>query len=344
MNRRTGEFYSGRRVLVTGGLGFLGSNLALALWRAGAAVTVVDSMVGGCGANERNLAEAGGAVVLRKDDIGDQAAMARVLPGQDVVFNLAGEISHTRSMSWPERDLDLNARAHLRFLECCRRHAPSSRIVYAGSRQIYGPPDYLPVDERHPVRPADFNGVHKWAAESYHRLLSLVYGVETVSLRLTNIYGPRQALNLPWQGFIGRFIALALRSQPIPVYGDGRQLRDMLFVDDAVEALLLAGSAPLPSDVSHAAFNLGGPEPLPLSRIAELVTEAAGSPAPVRYVDFPAGRKKIDIGSYYADDRAFRAWTGWSPQIRFTDGIRRTLDFYRSRSADYPLEPLDPAH
>ncbi len=326
----TKDRYRGKQVLVTGGLGFIGSNVALALWRGGAAVTVVDGVIPGCGANEHNLAPAGGAIRVVRADVGDAEALAEVLPGCQVIFNLAGEISHPNSILFPERDLELNARSQLRFLESCRRLAPSARILYASSRQVYGTPEYLPVDERHPVNPTDFNGVHKLAAERYHRLFSVIHGLETISLRLTNVYGPRQALHLPWQGFIGAFLARTLRDEPLCVYGDGSQLRDMLYVDDAVEAFLLAGLAPLPGEGRWIVCNLGGPRPLTLTEIARAL---AGER--VTYAPFPEDRRKIDIGSYYTDDRQFRAWTGWTPRVDFAEGVARTLAFYREHASIY---------
>jgi UDP-glucose 4-epimerase len=317
-------------------LGFIGSNLALALWRAGAEVTVVDAQIPGCGANPQNLDEANGAIAVIQANISDRKIMGGLVAGQRVIFNLAGEISHTESVRCPVRDMDLNVGAQLHFLETCRTHAPDARIVYASSRQIYGCPLYLPVDEAHPILPVDFNGIHKWTAESYHRLVSQIYGLETVCLRLTNVYGPRQALNLPHQGFISTFVTRALCGQEILVFGDGSQLREMLHVDDAVNAFLAAGVTPMPPGSSHAALNVGGTRPLTLSKISEAV-RAAGGPTgvPIRYVLFPAEHKKIDIGSHYADDRRFRDWTQWAPRIEFEDGIAQTVQFYRNHAAEY---------
>lgn len=321
----SGGRYRNRRVLVTGGLGFIGSNLTLALVREGAEITVVDALVEGCGGNEANLGPARTGVRLCRSNIGDTRAMADVLPGNEVIFNLAGEVSHFRSVQDPERDLELNARAQLRFLEACRRWAPRARVVYTSTRQVYGRPRYLPVDEDHPAAPVDFNGVHKLAAEAYHRLQSSLYGLQTVCLRLTNVYGPRQALHLPSQGFIAVFLSRLLRGEDVCVYGEGTQLRDLLYVDDAVEALLRAGLAPLPPGSVHATCNVGGPRALPLAEIARTV---AGSR--VRRVPFPTDLLPIDIGSYSTDDRRFRAWTGWEPRVELPEGVARTLAYYRA--------------
>lgn len=341
---RLPEVYAGKAALVTGGLGFLGSNLALALHRLGAVVTVVDAVIEGCGANEHNLEGAGGDIAVVRAGIDDASAMSRILPQQDFIFNLAGEISHSRSIECPERDLNLNGCANLHFVQHCQRWAPQARIVYASSRQVYGAADYLPVDEKHPIRPIDFNGAHKRLAEFYHQLAAQLYGIETVVLRLTNVYGPRQALNLPWQGFIAVFIATALRGEEITVFGTGDQMRDMVFVDDVVDAFLLAGSGPLDNAPRDLIFNIGGPQPLTLNDIAETLADVAAVP-PARSrivrVPFPESRKIIDIGSYYADYQRFQSWTGWKPRVSFREGLERTVAFYREHASKYAWAKFD---
>src|SRR5437868_2072185 len=235
-------FYAGKRVLVTGGLGFIGSNVAVRLAQEGAEVTVIDSAVPGCGANRHNLAPFSGRINVIDDDIGALLAHREAVTGTAVVFNMAGEISHINSMRDPVRDLELNTVSQLRFLLALREICPGIRVVYASTRQVYGVPQFLPINESHPVNPIDFNGIHKHAAASYHRLLTASGEIEASILRLTNIYGPRMALNIPEQGVLGHFFRRALLGDDFEVFGDGKQLRDPVYVDDIVEAFLLAGA------------------------------------------------------------------------------------------------------
>lgn len=321
-------------MLVTGGLGFIGSNLAARLAQAGARVTIVDSCVPGCGANPHNLAGLDVAVIHA--DIGDASLLAGAIRGASVVFNLAGEISHVHSMRRPERDAALNAEAQLRFLEECARQAPGVRVVYASTRQIYGAPQYLPVDEAHPIRPVDFNGVHKYAAEEYHRLFASMGKLDSVVLRLTNVYGPRMALRVPCQGFLGTFLRRALQGRRIEIFGSGRQLRDPVYVDDVVDAFLRAGAV---SRLASRAYNVGGPEPLSLAQIAGVVSAAAGLSAP-DLRPFPEERKNIDIGSYVTDYALTRRELQWRPRVAFRPGIEKALAFYR-REREHYLDPGD---
>ncbi len=328
--------YSHKRVLVTGGLGFIGSNLAVRLVELGASVTVVDSSCSGCGANPHNLAPVADRVRVIPADIGDPHLFEEALQGLDLVFNLAGEVSHVHSMAFPERDLEINTVAQLRFLDAVRRLCPGVRVVYAGTRQIYGIPRYLPVDEDHPVEPVDFNGVHKYAASMYHLTLSRLGQLDAAVLRLTNVYGPRMALHIPCQGVLSTFLRRALLGQDLEVFDGGDSLRDPVHVDDAVHAFLLAGSvARLPSRT----YNVGGAEALSLFRIAEIMARAAGVQVTTR--PFPAERKLIDIGSYVSDWARIRRELGWTPQVGFAEGLRRTLEWYGARLEHY-LDPAQP--
>jgi len=321
--------------MVTGGLGFIGSNLVNRLVELGASVSIVDSSISGCGANPYNIAAVRDRVRLIPLDIADAADFADEIHDCSLVFNLAGEISHTHSMQFPERDMEINTRAQLRFLEVCRRMRPGIRVVYASTRQVYGRPQYLPVDEMHPLQPIDFNGIHKLAAAQYHLLLSNRGEIDATILRLTNIYGPRMALDLPWQGVIGTFVRKALLGETLQVFGDGQYLRDPLFVDDVVAAFVLAGAA---GRLPFRIYNVGGAKPLTLAAMAEGFARAGGHSA-VCYTPFPEHRQAIDIGSFSTDWSRIRRDLGWQPSVTFEDGARRTLEYYRRHLGNYLAPP-----
>lgn len=322
--------YADKRILVTGGLGFIGSNLAVRLARDGARVTVIDSSVPGCGANRHNLEPFLAQINIINDDIGALFTHRNAIEGTQAVFNMAGEISHINSMRNPVRDLELNTVSQLRFLLALREICPGVRVIYAGTRQVYGVPQYLPINEAHPINPIDFNGIHKHAAASYHRLLTAAGEIDASILRLTNIYGPRMALNIPEQGVLGHFFRRALLGDDIEVFGDGQQLRDPVYVDDIVEAFLMAGARKaLPSPN----MNAGGRDALPLAEMARiLASEGAGQ---VRFRPFPDSHKSIDIGSFSTDNSFIRDTLGWEPKITFADGARRTLAFFRQHRQHY---------
>jgi UDP-glucose 4-epimerase len=314
--------YRHKRAIVTGGAGFIGSNLAHALCDAGAEVTVIDSLEPGCGGNLDNLAATSRPIHFLHASIGDAARIRPALLHCDVVFNLAGEISHGRSMLEPERDAQLNTIAQLRFLSQLAELRPGVRVVYAGTRQVYGVPRSLPVNEDHPVEPVDFNGIHKYAATMYHMLFSRQGRLDAAVLRLSNVYGPRMALNVPGQGFLGVFFRRALSGERITVYGDGSQLRDPIFAADAIEAFLAAGAVPV---LPKRSFNLGGPDAISLGAIAATVAAEAGLPTPIDFIDFPHTQKEYDIGSYVADWTRARTLLGWQPATNFQAGARATL-------------------
>lgn len=328
--------YQGKRVLVTGGLGFIGSNLAIRLVELGASVTIVDSSRPGCGANPYNIQPVADKVNVIRLDIAEAQQFRETLRSCEVVFNLAGEVSHVHSIEVPERDLEINTVSQLRFLEVLKRQAPGIRVVYASTRQVYGIPKYLPVDEAHPLEPVDFNGVHKYAATMYHLMLSRAGMLDAAVLRLTNVYGPRMALGIPCQGFLSNFLRRLCLKQDLEVFGNGTQVRDPAYVDEVVDAFLLVGSqARLPSRT----YNVGGPEPLAIRRIAEIAAGMAGG-IRILYRPFPEERKGIDIGSYYSDSSRIERELGWKAQVRFEDGLARTLAYYQNRLGHY----LDPAH
>jgi UDP-glucose 4-epimerase len=329
-------FYQGRRVAITGGLGFIGSNLARQLVSLGAEVLLIDSLIPDYGGNLYNIDGIENRVRVNIADIRQQSTMNYLVQGQDVIFNLAGQVSHVDSMQDPYTDLEINCRSQLSLLEACRRNNPLVKVVFAGTRQVYGKPDTLPVTEQHLVRPTDVNGINKAAGEYYHLVYNNVFGVRACSLRLTNIFGPRQLIRHNRQGFIGWFIRLALEDQEIQVFGDGRQIRDFVYVDDAADAFLRAGA----SDACNGqVFNVGGMTPIAHRELVELIIETAGT-GRFRMVEWPADRKAIDIGDFYADSSLIRNTLGWTPQTSLRDGLVRTFAYYRGCLEHYlPTTP-----
>jgi UDP-glucose 4-epimerase len=311
--------------MVTGGLGFIGSHVARRLVELGARVTIVDALIPDHGGNYWNIHDLTGRVTVHEVNLCDAERLAPLVRGQDWIFNLAGQVSHIDSMARPLDDLDTNCRAHLTLLEACRREARGARIVYAGTRQQYGRPQRLPVDETHPMCPTDINGIHKMAGEGYHRLYHDVHALETCSLRLTNTFGPGMLLRHPRQGFLAVFIRQALDGETIQVFGDGRQLRDYTYVEDAVRAFLMAGARPR---LGGEVYNLGGRETHSVREIGEMLVEIAGH-GRVELVPFPDDRKAIDIGSYHGSFEKLRGAVGWEPTVSVREGLERTLTYYR---------------
>jgi UDP-glucose 4-epimerase len=323
--------YHGRRVMITGGLGFIGSNLARALVELGADVLLVDSLIPEYGGNLFNIDGIESRLRVNVADVRQQSTMNYLVRDRDVIFNLAGQVSHIDSMRDPETDLEINCRAQLTLLEACRRHNPGTKVVFAGTRQVYGKPASLPVDETHLVRPTDINGINKAAGEYYHLVYNNVFGVRACSLRLTNVYGPRQLVKHNRQGFIGWFIRLAVEGGEIQVYGDGSQLRDFVYVDDVVDAFLAAGAC---DSVNGDVFNVGGMEPISHRDLVALLIETAGT-GRLSFVEWPTEKKAIDIGSFYTDSSKFARATGWQPRVGLGEGLRRTIEFYRQHLSRY---------
>jgi UDP-glucose 4-epimerase len=325
------EFYRGRSVMITGGLGFIGSNLARRLVDLGADVLLVDSLIPDYGGNLFNIDGIADHLHVNVADVRQQSTMNYLVRDRAVIFNLAGQVSHIDSMRDPYTDLEINCRSQLTVLEACRKHNPGVKVVFAGTRQVYGRPDSLPVTERHLVRPTDVNGINKAAGEYYHLMYNNVFGVRGCSLRLTNVYGPRQLIKHSRQGFIGWFIRQAIEDLTIQIYGDGSQVRDFVFVDDAADAFLRAGA----SDACNGeVFNVGGTEPLSHKQVTRLLIDVAGT-GRVEYIDWPADKKAIDIGSFYADSTKFKETTGWTPTVNMREGLSRTIAFYRQHFDRY---------
>lgn len=323
--------FANANILITGGLGFIGSNLAIRLVELGANVTLVDSLIPEYGGNLWNIEQIKGRVRVNISDVRDEHSMKYIIQGQDYLFNLAGQTSHVDSMNNPFPDLEINARAQLSILEACRKHNPGIKIVFASTRQMYGAPQYLPVDERHPLHPVDVNGINKMAGEWYHLVYNNVYGIRSSVLRLTNTYGPRMRVKDARQTFLGIWIRNIIEGKPVLVFGDGKQVRDFNFVGDVVDAMLACA---LSEDANGEIFNLGADDPINLKDTAELLLKVHGA-GEYRIVPFPADRKAIDIGDYYADYRKIRSKLGWRPEVPLSAGLQRTLDFYKEYSCHY---------
>lgn len=324
------EHFAGKHILITGGLGFIGSNLARPLVAAGANVTLVDSLIPQYGGNLFNVDGIQDSLQINIADVRDPHSMAYLVQNQDYLFNLAGQTSHMDSMADPHADLEINCRAQLSILEACHKHNPNIKIVFASTRQIYGKPDYLPVDEAHPVRPIDVNGINKMAGEWYHILYNNIYGIRACALRLTNTYGPRMRIKDARQTFLGVWIRRLVEGQTFEVWG-GEQLRDFTYVDDAVSALLVAAAC---DDANGRVFNLGGFRNLSLRELADLVVKVNGA-GEYAIRSFPADRKQIDIGDYYADFSSIKDTLGWEPRVSEEKGLAATLDFYHQHLAKY---------
>jgi UDP-glucose 4-epimerase len=322
--------WNGRSVLITGGLGFIGSTLAIRLCGLGARVTVIDSLIPDYGGNQYNLEGLQEKIRINLSDIRDRFSLEALLHGQEVIFNLASQTSHLDSISDPQTGLAINATAQLSLLELCRSVNPGARIVFASTRQLYGRPHYLPVDERHPVDPVDVNGINKLSGEMYHRLYHQVYGLSTCVLRLTNTIGPRMRIRDARQTFLGVWIRQLIRQEPIEVWG-GEQLRDFNDVEDVVDAMLLAGGR---ADLPPGPYNLGSAETISLRQPAELLIELHGS-GELIVTPFPEERRKIDIGDYYSCCSRFQEACGWQPSRRLRHTLERTLAYYQQHGDHY---------
>ncbi len=324
--------FSGKRVLITGGLGFIGSHLAHRLVDLGADVLLVDSLIPDYGGNLFNIAEIQNRVRVNIADVRDTHGMNYLVQNQDYLFNLAGQVSHLDSMVDPFTDLEINCRSQISILEACRKFNPGAKIVFASTRQIYGKPQYLPVDEKHPLAPTDINGVNKVAGEWYHMVYHRVYGLRTVSLRMTNTYGPHMRVKDARQTFLGWWIHEIVDNKALQIFGDGKQIRDFNYVSDVVEALLLAGAAP---QADGEIYNLGSSEPINLLELAEMLRDINPKAKPFEVVPFPPEKKRIDIGDYYGDFSRITESLGWKPEVPLREGLMRTVAFYRAHKAAY---------
>lgn len=325
------ETLRGKNVLVTGGLGFIGSNLARRLVDAGAHVTLVDSLIPEYGGNPFNVGDLRGRVQVNVADVRDPHSINHLVAGQDYLFNLAGQTCHLDSVRDPQTDLEINCRAQLSILEACRKRNPAIRVVFTSTRQIYGVPRYLPVDENHPLAPVDINGINKLAGESYHLFYHRVHGIRSSVLRLTNTYGPRMRVKDDRQTFLGIWFMRLLDGEPLRVFGDGLQIRDFNYVDDVVDALLLCATD---ERADGRVFNLGAPDWVNLRDLAAMMVDVYGQGS-YEIVPFPPERKAIDIGSYYSDSQLIIKTLGWHPSVPLREGIARTLEYFDANRRHY---------
>jgi UDP-glucose 4-epimerase len=324
------QYFTGKKILITGGLGFIGSNLARRLVELGAEVLLVDSLIPEFGGNLFNIAGIRDRVRVNISDVRDEHSMRYLVQDQDYLFNLAGQTSHLDSMKDPYTDLEINCRAQLSILEACRKNNPNIKIVFASTRQIYGKPDYLPVNEGHLLRPADVNGINKMAGEWYHILYNNAFGIRSCALRLTNTIGPCMRVKDARQTFLGVWIRLIVEGKPFDVW-DGQQVRDFTYVDDAVDAFLLAAAS---EEANGQVFNLGGDCVISLKDLGDLLVALNGGG---EYIirSFPSERKLIDIGDYFADFSRIRSILRWEPKVTLREALSRILAFYREYLEHY---------
>jgi UDP-glucose 4-epimerase len=323
--------FKDKDILITGGLGFIGSNLCRHLVNYGARIVLVDSLIPEYGGNFFNISGIEDRVQVNIADIRDRSGINHLVRGRDFIFNIAGQVSHIDSMMDPMTDLEINCRSQISLLEACRQNNPAVKIVFAGTRQVYGKPKYIPVDEAHLLLPTDVNGINKMAGEWYHILYNNVYGIRAVSLRLTNTLGPGLLMKHNRQGFIPWFIRLAIEGEEIKVFGNGQQKRDINYIDDVVRAFLMAAAS---DKANGEIFNLGGKEPVTLLELTQKIIKAAGSGSYV-LKPFPPEKKKIDIGDYWGDYRKINTTLGWEPEVTLEDGLTRTVDYYRKFREHY---------
>ncbi len=326
MNQLTGQ-----KILITGGMGFIGSNLAQRLVELDNQITIIDSLIPEYGGNTRNIKQIQDKINVNLSDIRDEFSINEIIKGHDYLFNLAGQTSHLDSMKNPFTDLDINAKAQLSILEACRKYNPEIRIVFASTRQVYGKPQYLPVDEKHPKNPVDVNGINKIAGEQYHILYHDVYGISSSILRLTNTYGPRMRIKDARQTFLGVWIKNLLQGKPIQVFGDGKQRRDYNYIEDVLDALILTATK---ENTIGKSFNLGASDPLNLEDTAKIMCKLVEG-ASYEIVPFPEDRKAIDVGDFICDFDAFSKSFGWQPKVSFQEGIFRSLEFFKPELKNY---------
>lgn len=324
------KFFKSKQVLILGGLGFIGSNLAIKLVDMGANVTILDNLLPRHGGNPHNIFPIKDKCKVDISDLRDTSSLPDMVKNKDIIFDMVGQVSHIDSMKDPFTDLEINCKSKINLLETCREHNSNAKIIFASTRQIYGRPEYLPVDELHRINPVDINGIHKAAAENYFSLYSTIYNMNCIGLRLTNTYGPRQYIQGDSQGFVGIFLRLALQNKKITMYGDGKQIRDFNYIDDVVEAFLLAAKTP---KINNGVYNIG--HHIKYSLLDFVKTLQKFIEVEYEYKSFPENKKNIDIGNYYTNYSAFKEKTSWSPKVDLEEGLMKTVKYFQDNLSYY---------
>lgn len=320
----------GKRVLITGGLGFIGSNLAHRLVASGADVTLYDACLNPYGWNFANIKEIRKNVRVVKGDVRDIKKTQKNIKGMDVVIDCAAQVSHTISVRDPFLDIDINCRGAMSVLEGCRK--ADAKHIYAGTRGQIGRLEYTPADEKHPSNPMDINGINKLAAEKYCLLYGRIYGLRTCSLRINNTYGPRCQVRHDDYGVINYFIRQAILGEQITIHGEGLQTRDYNYVDDVSDAIILACHR---KEAEGECFNLGSGRETRLIDMVKLILKTAGSEMEIKRVPRPEERRAIEIGNFLVTYDKIKRVLGWEPKTGLEGGIRKTVEFYRERIAEY---------
>ena len=329
--RIDGGGLKGKKVLVTGGLGFIGSNLCARLVELGATVTIVDNMMPRLGGNLFNVKGIEDQIHINFSDVRDAHSMDYLVKGQEIIFHLAGQVNHVDSIRNPIQDLDINCRGTLVLLESCRKYNQEAKIIFAGTRGEYGSSVKLPVAEDHPTNPKGIYAVTNLTAEKMVLVYHDVHNIQGACLRITNTYGPRHQMVHDEYGVVNWFIRKAIDGEMIPVFGDGNILRDFLFVDDAVECFIEVANSP------HAygeVFNVGTGIPFSFVDLAKKIVKAAGT-GKVAFTDFTKERKEVEPGDYYTDISKIRGVVGWEPRTGLEEGLRKTIEFYRTYKNEY---------
>lgn len=324
------DFFKGKNILITGGAGFIGSNLAHALVALGARVSIVDAMLPLYGGNEFNLEGIRDQVTFTQGDIRDQDLMNELVQGKDIIYNFAAQVSYVDSKDQPFLDLDINGKGHLTVLEAVRAHAPQALVLFSSSRMVYGKITTIPVAETHPTDPLSLYGIHKLLGEKYYRYYSDTFGVKTISVRIPNPYGPRQQMKHSKYSIVGWFVRQAMENKNITIFGDGTQERDYLFIDDIVDAFLHLTAKGVAGEV----YNIGTHERIQFVQMVDAVLSTVGS-GTKEHVPWPKDYEKNETGNYIADTTKIEGVTSWKPTVMLKDGIVAMVEYYKQYHQHY---------